>query len=149
MFAYKSITLCWFRNLFQILISDSNLLVCMELQIGVNKGMRGQNCLCVGGSPLNVSTRELFTVCGPIPAWRLWAMSSWVGRLSCGWEKTWSRAERCSCAGSGRCQPPPPTSQSRPRACWYRPNAGSLLQSCCWSEKQKTKTTSLYNQSIN
>lgn len=37
----------------------------MELQTRINKGMRVQNCLCVGESPLNVSPQELFTVGGP------------------------------------------------------------------------------------
>lgn len=49
-FAYKSITLCWFQILFQVLISDIQLAGLYGTTDKVNKGMRGPNGLCVGGS---------------------------------------------------------------------------------------------------
>lgn len=55
-FAYKSITLCWFQILFQVLISDIQLAGLYGTTDKVNKGMRGPNGVGVGGSPLNVST---------------------------------------------------------------------------------------------
>lgn len=72
-----------------------------------------------------------------IPAWRLWARSSWGGRWSCGWERMWSPERHCSCGDSGRCQPLPPISRSLPPACWHRPSAGSLWRSCYWSDKKR------------
>lgn len=83
-----------------------------------------------------------------IPAWKLWARSSWGERWSCDWETMWSPAQHCSCGGSGRCRPLPPISQSRPPACWHHPIAGSLWQSCYWSSKKRNKYTLIISTNV-
>lgn len=76
-----------------------------------------------------------------VPAWKSWARSSWGGKQSCGSERRWFRAQRCSCADSGRCRP------RQPIFLWLllewpcRRNEGSLWQSSCLSWRGKRKTS--------